>query len=150
QIEEQNAHNFDELEPKYTIALDRLLEHDIVRAFRPPHFLFMTDFCGSTLFTPALRALGNVRCLYEIRAFAGFAMHKRSLAGSAAPGSGAADAIADWRRVLQMVIAATSRTCDRADTLIIKEWPPSNYIISEIMRSDDRIRAFFLYSDVVE
>lgn len=149
-IDGQNAHNFDDIEPKYTAALDQLLEHDSVRTFRPPHFLFMTDFCGSTLLANGLRALRSVRCLYEVRAFAGLAIQKRALDRNATAGSAAADAIEDWRRVLRMVIAAMTRTCGRVDTLIVKEWPPTNYIISDILRSDERIRAFFLYSDVEE
>jgi hypothetical protein len=149
-INGQNAHNFDNLEPKYTAALNPLLEHHSFGAFRPPCFLFMADFCGSTLLANGLHALKSVRCLYEIRAFAGLAMQKRVLDRKATAGSRPGDAIADWRRVLLMVIGAVTRTCGPVDTLIIKEWPPTNYIISEILQSDDRIRALFLYSDFAE
>lgn len=145
-IERHNAHNFDDIEPKYTAGLDQLLPHACVQRFPPPHFLFMTDFCGSTLLANGLRVLRGVNCLYEVRAFANLAIHKRALDRNTGAGPAAAAAIEDWQCVLQMVIAAMARTSDHGDTLIVKEWPPTNYIISDILRCDERIRAIFLYS----
>jgi hypothetical protein len=146
-IDAQNAHNFDDIEPKYTFDLDRLLEDGNRRDFRPPRFLFMTDFCGSTLLANALGKLRRVTCLYEVRAFAGLAIRKRLLdRNMVARSTGAAD-IEDWQRVLRLVIFAMSRS-GRGDTVIVKEWPPTNYIISDILRCHENVRAIFLYSDI--
>src|ERR1039457_6608678 len=119
-IDGQNAHNFDDIEPKYTADLDRLLEDGDCRDFRPPHFLFMTDFCGSTLLANALARLRGVSCLYEVRAFAGLAIRKRLLDRNMVAGSpGDADP-EDWQRVLRLVVSAMSRSF-RGDTVIVKE-----------------------------
>ena len=70
----RKSHNFNDIEPKYTFDLDSLLEEGTDRDFKPPHFLFMTDFCGSTLLANALGKLRGVSCLYEVRAFVGLAI----------------------------------------------------------------------------
>jgi hypothetical protein len=146
-IDARNAHNFDDIEPKYTFDLDRLLEDGAHADFRPPHFLFMTDFCGSTLLANALGQLRGVSCLYEVRAFAGLAIRKRLLDRNKVARSTLAADIEDWQRVLRLVIRTMSRSV-RGDTVIVKEWPPTNYIISDILRCHEHIRAIFLYSDL--
>jgi len=50
-----------------------------------------------------------------------------------ATGSAAADAIADWRRVLRVVMAVMSRTCGCDDILIVKEWPPTSHLESKFV-----------------
>lgn len=141
-IDERIAHDFDHIEPKHIFDLDRLLEEGCHWNYRPPHFLFMTDFCGSTLAANALAALRGVRCLYEVRAFAALAIHRRILDRNK-PNTAA---IEDWQRVLRLAIGIISRSGGGADTLLLKEWPPTNYIISDILRSHDDIKAIFLYS----
>ena len=103
----------------------------------------MTDFCGSTLIANALRELEGVSCLYEVRAFAGLSIRKRQLDRSDASRL----ELDDWQRALRLAIAAMAGARPES-TLIVKEWPPANYIISDILRCDERIRAIFLYSDL--
>jgi hypothetical protein len=146
-IDARNAHNFDDIEPKYTFDLDRLLEDGNRGDFKPPHFLFMTDFCGSTLLANALGKLRRVSCLYEVRAFAGLAIRKRLLDRNNVARSTRAADIEDWQRVLRLVIFTMSRSV-RGDTVMVKEWPPTNYIISDILRCHENIRGIFFYSDI--
>jgi hypothetical protein len=146
-IDAENAHNFDDIEPKHNFDLDMLLEEGDYRDFRPPHFLFMTDFCGSTLLANALGALRGVSCYYEVRAFADLAIRKRLLDRKLVADSTNAADIEDWQRVLRLTIFSMSRNM-RGDTVIVKEWPPANYIISDILRCHQNIKAIFLYSDI--
>jgi hypothetical protein len=146
-IDALKSHNFDYIEPKYVFDLDRLLEEGDRRDFKPLHFLFMTDFCGSTLLANALGKLRGVSCLYEVRAFVGLAIRKRLLDRNMVARSKGAAGFEDWQRVLRLVIFSMSRS-GRGDTLVIKEWPPTNYIISDILRCHDQTRAIFLYSDI--
>ena len=148
-IDTRKAHNFDDVEPKYPFILDSLLEEADCRELKPLHFLFMTDFCGSTLLANALRKFRGVTCLNEVRAFAGLAIRKRLLDRNLVTGPHSAAGVEDWQRVLRLVILAMSRS-SRGDTVIVKEWPPANYIISDILRCHEHIRAIFLYSDLEE
>lgn len=146
-IEASNVHNFDHLEPRHHFDLDTLLEDADHRDFTPPSFLFMTDFCGSTLLANGLAELGGVTCLYEVRAFAGVAIRKRLLDRNMVSSSRGSAGIEDWRRVLRLVVLAMSRS-PSGDSVIIKEWPPSNYIIADILRCHPQTRALFLYADI--
>lgn len=146
-IDARKSHNFDDIEPRYAFDLESLLEEGNDHDFQPLHFLFMTDFCGSTLLANALGKLTGVSCFYEVRAFAGLAMRKRLLDRNLVARSKGAAGIADWQRVLRLVLFAMSRS-GRGDNVIIKEWPPSNYIISDILRCHAGIRAIFIYSDI--
>ena len=107
----------------------------------------MTDFCGSTLLANAIGKLRGVTCLNEMRVFAGLAIRKRLLDRRMVTRSNGAADLEDWQRVLRLVIFAISRN-RRENTVIIKEWPPTNYIISDILRCYEHIRAIFLYSDI--
>jgi hypothetical protein len=146
-IDSRKAHNFDDLEPEYVLDLDGLLEDGDRLDFNPPHFLFMTDFCGSTLLANALGRLKGVRSFNEVRAFAGLANYRRLLDRNLVTRSKGKGGFKDWQRIVRLVIFAMSRSC-LGDTVIIKEWPPANYIISDILRCHENIRAVFLYSDL--
>ena len=146
-IDIRRRHNFDDIEPKYTFDLDRLLEDGNPRDFKPLQFLFMTDFCGSTLLANALGNLRGISCLYEVRAFRGLALRKRLLDRNLIARTKRNGGFEDWQQVLRLVVYAMSRSC-RGDTVVIKEWPPTNYIISDILRCHQDIRAIFLYSDI--
>jgi hypothetical protein len=146
-IDARKSHNFDDIEPKYAVDLDKLIGEESARDFKPLHFLFMTDFCGSTLLANALGELSGVSCLYEVRAFASLANRKRLLDRNLVGRSKGAAGLEDWRRVLRLVVFSMSRSV-RGDTVILKEWPPTNYIISDILRCHEDIRAIFLYSDL--
>ena len=148
-IDGRKSHNFNDIEPKYTIDLDSLLEEGTDRDFKPPHFLFMTDFCGSTLPANALGQLRGVSCFYEVRAFVGLAMQKRLLDRNLVARSRGAAGLEDWQRALRLVLYAMSRSRGD-DTVLVKEWPPTNYIISDVLRCHPDIRAIFLYSDIEE
>jgi hypothetical protein len=143
-IADRNVHNFD-AEPKHWFHLDELTAAAHASAAEPLHFIFMTDFCGSTLLANALNVLGSVTCLYEVRAFAALAHDKRALDRSLALRSGGPRDAEDWRSALRLAIVTMARTGD-GRVVIVKDWPPTNYIISEILRCDAAIRAVFLYS----
>lgn len=146
-IDSREIHHFNDIEPKYAFSLDRLLEEADRRDPEPLHFLFMTDFCGSTLLANALGKLKGVSCLNEVRAFAGLATYKRLLDRNMVARFKGAAGQEDWQRVLRLVIFSMSRSV-RGDTVVIKEWTPANYIISDILRCHEHIRAIFLYSDI--
>ena len=146
-IDSREIHDFYDIEPKYPFSLDRLMDDADCRNLKPLHFLFMTDFCGSTLLANALGRLKRVSCLNEVRAFAGLATYKRLLDRNMVARFKGAAGEEDWQRVLRLVTFAMSRSC-RGDTVIIKEWTPTNYIISDILRCHEHIRAIFLYSDL--
>jgi hypothetical protein len=143
-----NAHSFDDISPRFAVGLDRLLDEAEGRDFAAPHFLFMTDFCGSTLVANSLRLIEGITCLYELRVFAALAMRKRILDRRPIEWAGVAAAREDWRRVLRLAVALTARHGPPDGQLIIKEWPLTNYIVSDILDLDTRIRAVFLYSDL--
>jgi hypothetical protein len=145
-LDATNRHTFDDIEPKYGVDLESLLEAAARRDFRPPHFLFMTDFCGSTLLANALRKIDGIDCLFEVRAFADLAIRKRLL--DRAPASPATTAgLDDWQRALRLVVLSMAGR-SRRDALIVKEWPPTNYIISDILCCHGDISAIFLYSEL--
>ena len=56
----------------------------------------------------------------------------------------------DWQRASTLGPLCMSRSRSSDDTVLIKEWPPTNYIISDILRCHRTIRAIFLYSDIEE
>jgi hypothetical protein len=146
-LDTTNAHNFDDAAPRYLFDLDSLLDAAGRRSLGPLHFLFMTDFCGSTLLANALRRLPGVACLYEIRAFADLSLRKRALDRSTATGAARTAELDDWQRALRLTVSVLSRTC-LGNTVVVKEWPPTNYIISDILGCHDAIRAVFLSSEL--
>jgi hypothetical protein len=145
-IDERNAHNFDDLEPKYAFELDTLLAEDVRSDHEPGHFLFMTDFCGSTLLANALAKMPQVTCLQELRVFAGLALRKRLLDRGMCSSAKGAVALDEWRRVLRLVIGVVFRSARCGEVVLAKEWPPTNYIMSEILRSHEKAKGVFLYS----
>jgi hypothetical protein len=107
----------------------------------------MTDFCGSTLLANALGRLRGVRCLNEVQAFVGLAIYRRLLDRNMVARFKGAAGFEDWQRILRLVMFAMSRS-RKGNTVIIKEWPPTNYIISDVLRCHENIRAIFLYADL--
>src|SRR5262249_17026628 len=78
---EREAVFFRAPDTRYSIDLDALLAADHERAPQrsPLSFVFMTDFCGSTLLANALGALRGTRVLIEPRLFAELAVDKRRI-----------------------------------------------------------------------
>jgi hypothetical protein len=138
----------DELAKGATCNLDEALEAwaDLPDRFASARFIFMTDFCGSTLLWRALRGLPGVMGLNELDALADLSDVKRAI--DRLPDAFEKEQrLRDWERVLRVTVGLTGRTYRSTDVVIIKEWPLANYIISDVLRCEPCIRAVFLYGD---
>lgn len=142
------AHAFNVPDQTVTVELDRLIDaatgwFDRVST---PRFIFMTDFCGSTLIWTALRRIPSVLGLNQISIFAELSIAKRKL-DELTTSAQKEHQLADWRTVLRTAMCLTARAFSRRDVVLIKEWPLANYIIADILGAWPDSRAIFLYGD---
>jgi hypothetical protein len=139
-------HTFERLPQALTVDLDAMLEAMPERSWSASsaRFIFMTDFCGSTLLWNLLRNLPEVVGIGETYVFANLALAKRNL--DALPESpGRQRALSDWERALGLALRLISRTERGTQLVVAKEWPLSNYVILDILRAAADTRAIFLY-----
>ncbi len=137
-----------DFKPVMGVPLDELLAEQADTIFQPPHFIFMTDFCGSNLLVQALLELGGITCWNEVNAFADLSIQKRLIDRERNAACSASTTLSDWQKVLRLALQLMSESSRITDTVIVKEWPPANYIISDIMLASTEIRAVFLYGDI--
>ena len=129
----------------YEVPIERLLEvfySARIAEPKPLRFLFMTDFCGSTLLARALGALQGLFCYNEPRAFFSLANKKRCID---LDGSGDRQC---WNALLDAALRLMSRTFDNKRIALIKDQPASNYIMGELLDGVDDCAAVFMYSSL--
>lgn len=110
-------------------------------ASSPVHFIWMTDFCGSTLYANALNAMPGLFLYNETRLFSDLAFARRRI------DSGRSDMSLDqWRTMLKMALFFQGKTFEAGDVALVKEWPSSNVILPDMLAVDTRSRGVFLYA----
>lgn len=137
-----------EKRPGSAVAIKNLLEskpYQWLPASKPLNFIWMTDYCLSTLYAKALHAASRLYLYHENVIFSQLALLKREidLGRSKCPPD-------TWRRLLETALVFQSRTFDDDDVALVKEWPLSNYIISDLLNADQRYRGVFLYASLEE
>ncbi len=128
------------------IALDALLgQQHILEAPLPvpTHFVWMTDFCGSTLYAKSLNATAGLFVYNEPHVYADLANARRmKLVGQLD--------ISDeqWSALLKLALFYSRKTFAAGDTAVVKEWPASNFIIRDVLAGNPDSRAIFLYGSL--
>ena len=110
----------------------------------PVHYIFMTDFCGSTLLARALGSLEGLFCYNEPRGFVSLSNEKRRI-----DFCGRGD-LRRWIRALPVAVRLMSRTFRAGDVALVKEQPLTNYIAHELLASHPNSRALFMYSSLAD
>jgi len=130
---------------EYAIPMEELFAYCESAAFggKPLHYLFMTDFCCSTLLARALGSLGGLCCYNEPRALVSLSNEKRRIDFSGGDRY-------RWRRALPVAVRLMSRTYRPDETALVKEQPLTNYIIEDLLAVSRGGRAIFLYSTLVD
>lgn len=130
------------------VPLRVLLElHELVRPelrARTPQFIFMTDYCCSTLLVNALRELGSAHVVSEPHTFASLANARRRIDSV----RDSADGLERWQRSLQLALTLSARTYTPGMPVVVKEWPLVCNIFTELVTAKGPSRALFLYSDL--
>lgn len=110
----------------------------------PVHYIFMTDFCGSTLMARALGSLAGVFCYNEPRGFVSLANKKRRI-----DFFGHEDK-ERWNRALPLAVRLMSRTFHPGEVALVKDQPLTNYIAVDLLAMHPESRALFMYTSLVD
>jgi hypothetical protein len=113
------------------------------------HYIFMTDFCGSTLLADALGCLEGIFFCGERLVLSQLGEEKYRQQPSAASRAMAALQV-DWDQLQALVIRYQAKTAGPRQAALFKEWGPANFIIREQLEADGRSRAIFMYSTLEE
>jgi hypothetical protein len=111
---------------------------------RPLHWIFMTDWCGSTLLCRSLAEHPAFFCYSEPEVFLRLSLDRRQI--DRLPGRRAGAHRALWRRYLKTACLLMSRTFRPEQRALIKESPTTNYLIQPLLSAHRRNRALFMYS----
>jgi hypothetical protein len=131
--------------PQVTLSLPPLLDLAEGLAARPaPHFIFMTEYCCSTLLIRCLGALSGVMTVNEPHFFARLAIIRRTMDQGEILNGGEPR----WEATVRLGLRLLSRTYAPSDRVLIKEWPPSNYIMGSLLAASPSSQGLFLYSDL--
>ncbi|MEH6591239.1 MAG: hypothetical protein V7746_13355 [Halioglobus sp.] len=126
------------------IPLDPLLEfvgNNPRSTDRPVHFIWMTDYCGSTLYAKALNQVSGLYLYNETALFAELAIVRRQIDGGVSNMS-----VDEWRTLLRLALLFQGKTFADDDIALVKEWPVSNYIMRDILNMNDSSRGIFMYA----
>ncbi len=133
--------------PMIEVSLERLLflfENVTAPPINPIKFIFMTDYCCSTLLTNLLEELRGCFTLSEPNTFISLSRAKRALDA----GNSKESDLKKWQRALELAMRLTSRSYSPPQTVIVKEGPVASYIIGNILGCGFRSSAIFFYSDL--
>lgn len=108
---------------------------------RPPHFIFHTAFCGSTLLARCLGALQACMSLREPYTLAQLAWAKRNPAQNSLGEHG-------FDELLSFVISLLNRTHEASQSTVIKQNSCCSNLIRECLAYDRGSKALFLYVDL--
>ena len=139
--------------PHIDVPLNTLLSQTFLyqtRRDKPVHFVWMTDFCTSTLYARALHAIDGFYVYNENMIFAALAQAKRAINFGAAPLGSANLSDADWQKLLRIALFFQAKPFRAGDTVVVKEWPLSNFILPDILAADERAKGIFLYAELEE
>jgi hypothetical protein len=129
--------------PPIFIPLDILLDQTselVARTTTPIHFIWMTDYCGSTLFARALNEVPGLYLYNETLLFLDLAnARRRAIHGQLSMDD------KQWRNLLKMALFYQRKTFVDGDVALVKEWPASNFILHEILGISETFRGIFLY-----
>lgn len=109
------------------------------------HYIFMTDFCGSTLLADALGCLEGIFWCGERLVLNELGIEKYRKQPSAASRVMAALRV-DWNQLQALVLRYQAKTASPGQAALFKEWGAANFIIREQLNADGRSRAIFMYS----
>ncbi len=134
--------------PGYMVGLDNLLQLKLDErlASAPPiGFIWMTDYCMSSLYAKALHALGGFYLYNENVVFSQLAQLKRAMLAEEArvPEE-------TFRRLLRIALVLHAKNFGFGALSLLKEWPLSNLLIPEILSENPDYRAVFLYGSLEE
>jgi len=126
---------------RFSVDLSELCEQTDLAA--PParvgHYVFMTEYCGSTLLSQALGSFHQVFAYGERYPLASVAAYKRGLLGGV-PDPMKTDLF------VKLVLHYQTKTARPEQCALLKEWSVSNVLIDEVLRGDSRSRVIFMYS----
>jgi hypothetical protein len=126
---------------RFSVDLSELCEQTDLAA--PParvgHYVFMTEYCGSTLLSQALGSFHQVFAYGERYPLASVAAYKRGLLG-VAPDPMKTDFF------VKLVLHYQAKTARPEQCALLKEWSVSNILIDDVLRGDSRSRVIFMYS----
>jgi hypothetical protein len=105
---------------------------------RVGHYVFMTEYCGSTLLSQALGSLQQVFAYGERYPLASVAAYKRGLLGVPDPMK------TDF--FVKLILRYQAKTARPEQCALLKEWSVSNILIDDVLRGDSRSRVIFMYS----
>jgi hypothetical protein len=109
------------------------------------HFIWMSDYCGSTLYAKALNEVDGLYLYNETNLFFDIANAKRLIDNNLLPVSEE-----KWRLILAVALFFQRKTFAPNDIALVKEWPVSNYILNDILDMNESSRGIFLYAPLSE
>ncbi len=139
-----NAQQFPRIDVPFKMLLNQPHLYDQPTE-KPVHFIWMTDFCASTLYAKSLNEVKGLYLYNETMVYADLAIEKRAIDHGKSLIS-----LSDWQKLLKIALRFQSRTFIKNDKALVKEWPISNYILPEILKVDDRSHGIFLYATLDE
>jgi hypothetical protein len=113
------------------------------------HYIFMIDYCGSTLLADALGCLDGIFFCGERFVLAQLGEERYRQHPSAASRVMSALQV-DWDQLQALVMRYQAKTASQAQAALFKEWGAANFIIPEQLKADPRSRAIFMYSTLEE
>ena len=111
----------------------------------PINFIWMTDFCGSTLYARALNEVPGIYLYNETHLFRDIANARRFAGRGLPPMSNE-----QWRDILKIALFYQRKTFVEGDVALVKEFPASNYILHEILDMEKTFRGIFMYANLDE
>ncbi|MGF1545350.1 MAG: hypothetical protein ACFB00_12775 [Parvularculaceae bacterium] len=143
----QNCH-LSAKRPGYAVAINNLLEHRLderVADAKPLHFIWMTDYCLSTLYARALGQSPGLFLYNENAVFSQLSVLRRAIdAGEAKVPRDA------YLRLLRTALVFQARAFADGEVPVIKEWPLSNMLMADVFAADPRYRGVFIYAPLEE
>lgn len=130
---------------RYTVGVNELVQRTVMT--EPPariaHYIFMTEYCCSTLLSQALGSLGNVFAYGERYPLASLAAIRRGLLG-------ARRSLEEQALLMALTVRYQAKTEHADQVALLKEWSVSSIMARDVLRADSRSRGIFLYSDLDE
>ena len=145
QLEEEdfnrsNLHHLQLHRRTFKLDLAVLLQavEDFEPGFNTANYIFMTDYCGSTMLSRALHCLAQMTTYNEVTVFKELALRRCEL-----------DSRPEWRQLWQASLKMASQLLSRSvneQVSIVKEQPLCNILIPDLITAQNDSRAVLLYS----
>lgn len=137
-----------QFEPTIRVSLDDLINESAIIDTplpRPVHFIWMTEYSGSTLYAKAMHETKKFYLYNETMVFAQLAILKRRIIDGQLRIE-----LDTWRQLLKIALFFQAKSFHPAQIPLVKEWPLSDLIAPDILDCDPSCRGIFFHADLEE